>query len=713
MDLNPQEQAIFSALRQRQQPQSQIMPQKKKGNFFTDLIPTATSILGGIGGTILAPGIGTGAGGAAGGLIGTKLRNMLTGQEDNAGDYLSEGAFGALGGIGKGIRAIGGAGKALAGGEAKNALSILRNGSQTPTMLNRIGQGIEKTGGNLIGSQADVTRKAGREILGGTPMSEVFNNINKRTGLTNMDDMLRVAQNYTGGNGVMSELTRNAVGNSKGVNIGDLRRVTNDLLTNQGPLIGDNTRKNILNQVKESVGKAYGGDKGSLNPLANPLDAFDIAKNFEKQANFLKTKATLSPEAAQAATIYDQLGKTITDRLLPTNEVREGLSLAKPAASKTLSQLAVNATRPAEKKAYEKLGKELLGIDRTKNVRSAQSDFVKLSQLAGKSSEAEMGAGARLGGQLQGIGRLVQNPLNIAAVPLDAASPNIGGKLSSLGRKLQTTNSQGPISTGAKMLATQLPARFVGGEFSSPANAASPVGAASTAQMLPNGNTATDFTAQNQDSLSGLGGNASSILGALQSQGENSMYAKNNVVKDIQDDLQKTGGQNMDKYIKLYQFLNPEPKKGASPFGKPTAQQHGYGLSGSASLSHLTDLISQDPNVLNKAATPGQDIPIIGGFIQNAVGAGDYQSTAGSVLDALARARTGAVMSPSEKQFYLNTQLPRAGDNQATINNKLKQLQLAFQPFVNPDIGSQDTSLEDMLGGGSPDSLAQLLAAYQ
>lgn len=70
-------------------------------------------------------------------------------------------------------------------------------------------------------------------------------------------------------------------------------------------------------------------------------------------------------------------------------------------------------------------------------------------------------------------------------------------------------------------------------------------------------------------------------------------------------------------------------------------------------------------------------------------------------------------MSPSEKQFYLNTQLPRAGDNQATINNKLKQLQLAFQPFVNPDIGSQDTSLEDMLGGGSPDSLAQLLAAYQ
>jgi hypothetical protein len=587
--MNPDIQTLLSQANQQNKT-------KKKGNFFTDLIPTATSILGGIGGSILAPGVGTAAGGAAGGLLGTKLRNMLTGQQDNAGDYLSEAGFGALGGVGKGLKAVTGAGKALVGG-GRDALSILKNGTQAPNLVNRIGQGLEKTGGNLMASQADVTRKAGREILGGQPMSEIFNNINRRTGLTNMDDMLRVAQNYTGDNGVMSELTRNAIGNSKGVDIGDLRKVTNDLLTNHGSLIGDNTRKNIVNQVKESVGKAYGGSEGSLNPLASPLDAFDIAKNFEKQANFLKTKATLSPEAAQAATVYDKLGRTITDRLLPTNDVREGLSLAKPQASQVFSQLAANAESPAQKKAYGKLGKELLGIDRTKDVRSAQADFVKLNQLARKSAEAEMGAGAKLGGQLQGMGKLVQNPLNIAAIPLDAASPSMGGKLSGLGRRLQSTGgTPTPLGTGAKMLATQIPARFLGGGFAAPASAASPP---EGIQQLPNGVTATDMTSPDNSTAASTG-NANDVLSALQDsggQGGSSMYSKGNVVKDIQDDLQKTGGQNMDKFIKLYQFLNPEPKKTVGAVGKPSAQQFALAQSGEAGLSQLSDMLQQDPSL--------------------------------------------------------------------------------------------------------------------
>ncbi len=133
-----------TSMPQQQQPE-------ERGNFFTNLLPTAGGILGGIGGSFLAPGLGTVAGGATGAGFGKFLENLIEGR---TGGELGEGiageaALGTLGGIGKGFQAIKGASGALRAGEGVGkAGNILRMGAQTapksPGMFSRAGGRIKE-----------------------------------------------------------------------------------------------------------------------------------------------------------------------------------------------------------------------------------------------------------------------------------------------------------------------------------------------------------------------------------------------------------------------------------------------------------------------------------------------------------------------------------------------------------------------------------------
>jgi hypothetical protein len=127
-----------------------------------------------------------------------------------------------------------------------------------------------------------------------------------------------------------------------------------------------------------------------------------------------------------------------------------------------------------------------------------------------------------------------------------------------------------------------------------------------------------------------------------------------------------------------------KPSSTSSSFTKPTAQQHGLAQSGLTSLQQLQDMIGQDPSLITREATPGQDLPIVGGLVSNAAGTGEYNATANNVLDSLARVRTGAAMTKQEETFYRNL-LPKAGDNEQTVRSKISALAQAFTPFMNND----------------------------
>lgn len=152
-----------------------------KKSWITSLIPAATSILGGIGGSILAPGIGTAAGGAAGGVLGKKIQDLVTGNHSSLGSYLGEGALGSLGGLGEGLEAARGAGAALKAGEGgEAALQALRFGSKGAQAIKEaeaLRAAAAATEGVTEGAAKGIPVKYIESVASGTGKAETANKL--------------------------------------------------------------------------------------------------------------------------------------------------------------------------------------------------------------------------------------------------------------------------------------------------------------------------------------------------------------------------------------------------------------------------------------------------------------------------------------------------------------------------------------------------------
>lgn len=160
---------------------------------------------------------------------------------------------------------------------------------------------------------------------------------------------------------------------------------------------------------------------------------------------------------------------------------------------------------------------------------------------------------------------------------------------------------------------------------------------------------------------------------------EEEAYTVQQVMADVQRDPK-----NAKQYMDYYKFLKEEQKAGAGAAGaganitKVTAQQYGLAQAGSQALQQLAGLLQSDPKVLGRTATPGRGLPIVGGYISNAAGTGEYDAIGYNIADSLLRLRTGAAANKSEVEKLQSQLMPRAGDSQATIQRKLAQLQAAF-----------------------------------
>ena len=278
---------------------------KDKG-FWLDQLSTGGGIGGALGGAALGasvgsvvPIVGTAAGGILGALLGGAVgggagevaENAITG-DDLTKNVGKEAALNGLFGAGPirlaslGARTASG----IARGVGKDALA--QAGSKalkdTPIRsalgLNNVGAKMSRQGEKLLGSQANLGKKEIRELGGGRTPSGVISDLNKQFGVRNIDQIAEIGSNVTGKNGVYSELTKNAIGNSPGVDLGDIRSVTEDLMVDLAPNVSTATRKQIMDSVKNGVVKTYGGSKGSINALANPLDAFDVSRAWEAKA---------------------------------------------------------------------------------------------------------------------------------------------------------------------------------------------------------------------------------------------------------------------------------------------------------------------------------------------------------------------------------------------------------------------------------------------
>lgn len=168
----------------------------------------------------------------------------------------------------------------------------------------------------------------------------------------------------------------------------------------------------------------------------------------------------------------------------------------------------------------------------------------------------------------------------------------------------------------------------------------------------------------------------------------------------MQQDLATTGGKNLANLQKYYDFASKRLQAtsgGAPNITKVTAQQYGLAQSGASALQQLGQMISSNPGVINKTATPGRGLPGIGGFISNAAGTGEYDAIGYNIADSLLRLRTGAQANESEVKKLQTQIMPRAGDSPETIQTKLAQINQIFSSVLQTAGGSGGSSLEDAL----------------
>lgn len=556
---------------------------------------------------------------------------------------------------------------------AKSAKGLMGSTKAGVGLKGRIGQSLENRGQDLLGTQANLTRAEGRRI--GANPADVFGAINRRTGLTKMDDMAQVAKGVTGSDGAFSELTRNAVGNIPGVDIGDLRTMGADILANKAPLITGRQKDSLLESFKNAGVSMRGGSTGSLNPLADPLAALDSSRNFRQMASDITKSATVSAKDKQLANTYNELAKSLEDSIYKSPGIDEGLKLATPDRAKDLLAMADNAPTRAQANAYRKLAEEVKTIGDVPTLRSAQKDFVNLSKIDEATARAAQGAGAQLGDQMQGLGKIAQRPTNLVAMPLNAATPAVGGLMTRAGRALQGTGGPGMMSNPvAKFLLPQAGVRAGAdalGLRSSPEDASAMPG-----EM-----------------------DASGMLGTPLEQGmqpeQSSMYTREAAAQDIQNDLQATGGANMEKYLKLYEFLNPG---GGGKTSANTQKALAQSANADATLQQLEGAL---------ASAGGAGGPVGGNIGSFFGGLGlnnnvkTYNDLVGGSTTQIAKAlgETGA-MSDADRAAYSNL-LPKVTDTPQVAAAKFAALRERMA-------AAQQNTLQYGAGSGVEDALATM-----
>lgn len=493
---------------------------EKKGDFLTDLIPTAASILGGIGGTLIAPGIGTAIGGSLGGMLGKGIQSGVTGQEANVGDYLTEGAFGALGGIGKAGRALGAAKGVLKGGVNPESKAIAKRALRFGAPQGYkgfVGRGIDK-----------LAEESAVKSL--RPSPSQMTNFKSKTG-TDLADYMR--QNDLVG--------RNPdLVNTKLVQ--PLGREFNSLIAGiKGPITG----RDILAATDEA-----------MSPLTRNLFSEDravaqaVTQRMKGVAEIADSKGGLQPSDVNKL-------KASLDALTKSYKAG-GVDPRKLDEAKRSADLLRSILHDADKTGRLKsTGLELSAAKEFSKIAKKQENIGRGSLPAGLIAQLAVGTGVGAAGSGIGGG----NPL----------AGGVAGALGAYGltRALNSPAVLGRVSRGANALAGKFAAGIPGRVHQTPLKAAASMlgaqvplnlvrnmGEGQSASAMGGEETGASQPPLGAESNMGMGG-AQSILGGGQEQAmpgqeaQGEQYSLQNAVTDMQRDPK-----NADYYMKLYSFIS-------------------------------------------------------------------------------------------------------------------------------------------------------------
>lgn len=284
-------------------------PAQDSGNWFTKLLPTVGSIVGGIGGSLLDPvlgPLGTIGGSALGSAVGKAGQNAFEGKNFNLEDEGSALGEGALGGV------LGGIGGKVLGGVATKGAEIAK--SSLPKLL----QG-QVTKGSLDDATAAYLAK---------------------NGVTDMKQMANIHPHVTGDTGAFTNGVRSSLGEAsnsgQSLNLSSLERqgtlpgnTLDEALTNSGISKGSSAASAVDEYIQGQLQRAVGPGgvkviaqkgKGSATLFNNgathtidPNAALDMSNALYKQAN--KWAASSTQYSKEKADALRSVAQTIKNGL--------------------------------------------------------------------------------------------------------------------------------------------------------------------------------------------------------------------------------------------------------------------------------------------------------------------------------------------------------------------------------------------------------------
>lgn len=170
---------------------------------------------------------------------------------------------------------------------------------------------------------------------------------------------------------------------------------------------------------------------------------------------------------------------------------------------------------------------------------------------------------------------------------------------------------------------------------------------------------------------------------------DTSPYDISNIESNIQK-LLMSGAKKDDiqTYLSIAEAVQNMKAKAAKTteqpgYSKPSASQYSQATSALDSVEQLKQLLSTNPDVVAKNATPGQGLSGVGSLLSNSLGTAQYRAVTKNILNSIARINTGANMPASEQKFYEQTYLPQPGDTQEVVNAKISNLYQFFSPIVS------------------------------
>lgn len=633
---------------------------------------------------------------------GSLLDKGLKGEEISGGDVATEVGLSllpfGLGKLAKGAKGILGGGRTIARAadqptsrlNAFNRLSPSRaldtESSSVPRALSQQSEPskfsfpgkLQEMGNNLLLNQyGTISKPVARSTNPTRTIAELAD-----MGITRPSDAERVASMFTGSEGLVNKAVLKATGGAKGVDTSTLRGIFEDAIASHG--VVDKDAQSLRNVFDAQMERLYGGRMGSLNPLSDPNETLAVMKSLERRRADLLGKGDnyrmSTPERADQAGVL----KLVTDEMEDALYRGAGAdkNLKKVLTPELRSSLLSLNPNNAQWQKY--IDDKVMGSASIKELRSSMAPFVRVGKIIDEGDVNAITAGGRQGNAAQGIlGTVRDAAANLASGPAARVAGNV---LRATGKRLEDGASVLPQGGGrvGNMLANPA-AKFLLPQAG--------VRLGADALGLRGGETA---SAQELPMEPGRM-DAAGLLGGAQKPESGSIYTREAAAQDIQNDLQTTGGANMEKYLKLYEFLNPEDGAG----GKTNANTQ----KALAQSANADSTLRQLEGALAQAGGAGGPVGGNIGSFFGGLGLNNdvktYNDLVGGSTTQIAKAlgETGA-MSDADRAAYSNL-LPKVTDTPQVAAAKFAALRERMA-------AAQQNTLQYGAGSGVEDALAAM-----